>query len=60
MIKEVNRAGATILMVEQNSSMAFSISRRAYVLETGSIVIKGDTDDLRSDPGVQAAYLGDI
>ncbi|MDA8122001.1 MAG: ABC transporter ATP-binding protein [Deltaproteobacteria bacterium] len=60
MITEVNRAGATILLVEQNASMAFSISRRAYVLETGSIVIKGDTDDLRNDPGVQSAYLGDL
>jgi len=60
MIAEVNRAGATILLVEQNASMAFSVSHRAYVLETGSIVMQGATDDLRNDPGVQAAYLGDV
>jgi branched-chain amino acid transport system ATP-binding protein len=59
MIAEVNRAGATILLVEQNASMAFSVSHRAYVMETGSIVMQGATDDLRNDPGVQAAYLGD-
>jgi branched-chain amino acid transport system ATP-binding protein len=58
MITEVNRAGATILLVEQNASMALSVSRRAYVLEAGNIVLQGDTKDLQNDPMVQAAYLG--
>ncbi|MEK6779755.1 MAG: ABC transporter ATP-binding protein [Candidatus Deferrimicrobiota bacterium] len=58
MITEVNRAGATILLVEQNASMALSVSRRAYVLEAGNIVLQGGTEDLRNDPGVQSAYLG--
>jgi branched-chain amino acid transport system ATP-binding protein len=58
MITEVNRAGATILLVEQNASMALSVSRRAYVLEAGNIVLQGGTEDLQNDPMVQAAYLG--
>jgi len=60
MIKEVNRGGATILLVEQNAYMALSIAHRAYVLETGNIVLQGDSADLRNDPRVQAAYLGDV
>src|SRR5512134_1403553 len=60
MIKEVNRGGVTILLVEQNAYMALSISHRAYVLETGTIVLQGASDDLRNDPRVQAAYLGDL
>ena len=60
MIKEVNRGGVTILLVEQNAYMAMSISHRAYVLETGTIVLRGDSADLRNDPRVQAAYLGDV
>lgn len=58
MITEVNRAGATILLVEQNASMALSVARRAYVLEAGNIALQGSTEDLRNDPGVQSAYLG--
>lgn len=60
MITDVNRAGTTVLLVEQNASMAFSIARRAYVLEAGCVVLEGRTEDLRSDPGVQGAYLGDL
>jgi branched-chain amino acid transport system ATP-binding protein len=60
MIKEVNRGGVTILLVEQNAYMALSISHRTYVLETGTIVLQGDSADLRNDPRVQAAYLGDV
>jgi branched-chain amino acid transport system ATP-binding protein len=60
MIKEVNRGGVTILLVEQNAYMALSISQRAYVLEAGTIVLQGDSADLRNDPRVQAAYLGDV
>ncbi len=58
MITEVNRAGATILLVEQNASMALSVARRAYVLEAGNIALQGSTEELRNDPGVRAAYLG--
>jgi branched-chain amino acid transport system ATP-binding protein len=58
MITEVNRAGATILLVEQNASMALSVAHRAYVLEAGSIALQGNTEDLQNDPGVQTAYLG--
>ena len=60
MIKEVNRGGVTILLVEQNAYMALSIAHRAYVLETGRIVLQGDSADLRKDPRIQAAYLGDV
>jgi len=60
MITDMNRAGATILLVEQNASMALSIASRAYVLEAGNVVLQGRTEDLRNDPGVQAAYLGDV
>ena len=60
MIKEVNRGGATILLVEQNACMALSIAHRAYVLETGGIVLSGASSELRDDPRVQAAYLGDV
>ena len=60
MIEEVNRQGTTILLVEQNACMALSVAHRAYVLETGSVVLHGAPADLQNDPRVQAAYLGDI
>ena len=60
MIREVNRGGTTILLVEQNAHMALSVAHRAYVLETGSMVLQGAPADLRKDPRVQAAYLGDV
>jgi branched-chain amino acid transport system ATP-binding protein len=59
MIGEINEAGTTILLVEQNASMALAVSDRAYVLETGEIVLEGNASDLREDPKVRAAYLGD-
>jgi branched-chain amino acid transport system ATP-binding protein len=59
MIEEINRAGTTILLVEQNASMALAVSDRAYVLETGRIVLEGNASDLQEDPKVRAAYLGD-
>jgi branched-chain amino acid transport system ATP-binding protein len=58
MIEEVNRGGVAILLVEQNAFAAFSIAQRAYVLETGHVAMHGDTNELRNQPGVQAAYLG--
>jgi branched-chain amino acid transport system ATP-binding protein len=57
-ITEINRAGTTILLVEQNANYALDISQRAYVLETGRVVLEGASSDLRTNPEVQRAYLG--
>lgn len=57
-IREVNRQGITILLVEQNAKMALSISDRAYVLETGSISLEGGAKELLKDDRVRKAYLG--
>ncbi|MCR4792152.1 MAG: ABC transporter ATP-binding protein [Lachnospiraceae bacterium] len=57
-IKALNKAGTTILLVEQNAQMALSIADRAYVLETGRIVNAGTGKDLLNDDSVRKAYLG--
>jgi branched-chain amino acid transport system ATP-binding protein len=57
-IKEINSQGTSILLVEQNALMALSISNRAYVLETGRIVLEGNAEDVKNNPQVKAAYLG--
>ena len=57
-IKEVNKQGITILLVEQNAKMALAISDRAYVLETGNITLSGDAQELLNDARVKKAYLG--
>jgi branched-chain amino acid transport system ATP-binding protein len=57
-IAEINRDGMTILLVEQNANYALEVSRRGYVLETGRVVLEGESDMLRTDPEVQRAYLG--
>jgi branched-chain amino acid transport system ATP-binding protein len=57
-IKEINRSGVAILLVEQNANYALDISSRGYVLETGRVALANDSDQLRSDPDVQRAYLG--
>jgi branched-chain amino acid transport system ATP-binding protein len=57
-IKELNEQGTTILLVEQNASMALSIADRAYVLETGRVSMSGVANDLLHDKRVQQAYLG--
>ena len=57
-IKELNRAGTTILLVEQNAQMALSIAHRGYVLETGRIVATGTGAELLEDEAVKKAYLG--
>ncbi len=57
-IKDVNDSGVTVLLVEQNASMALSIADRAYVLETGLIVKEGAAADLKNDSAIQKAYLG--
>ncbi len=57
-IKKMHESGITILLVEQNAKMALSIADRAYVLETGKIVMEGNAKDLLGDPRVKKAYLG--
>jgi len=57
-IREVNKKGITILLVEQNAKMALSISNRAYVMETGKITMEGDAGELLKDDRVKKAYLG--
>jgi len=57
-IKEINASGTTILLVEQNAHMALSIANRAYVLETGKIVLSGDAQQLAASEEVRKAYLG--
>ena len=58
-IKELNHAGTTILLVEQNARMALSVADRAYVLETGTISMSGDAHELAEDDRVRKAYLGE-
>jgi len=57
-IKEINSQGTSILLVEQNAQMALSISNRAYVLETGRIVLSGLAGEIANNPQVKTAYLG--
>ena len=57
-IKDINEAGTTILLVEQNANMALSIANRAYVLETGKITLSGDAKELAASEDVRKAYLG--
>ena len=56
-IKAINENGTTVLLVEQNAKKALSIADRAYVLETGNIVLSGDAKDLMNDESVKKAYL---
>lgn len=58
-IKEVSASGTTVLLVEQNAKKALSIAHRAYVLETGNIVLEGNADDLLNDDSIKKAYLGE-
>ena len=58
-IKAINENGTTVLLVEQNAKKALSIADRAYVLETGSIVLSGDAKDLMNDESVKRAYLSE-
>lgn len=58
-IQEINKSGTTVLLVEQNAKKALSIANRAYVLETGKIVLSGDAKDLMNDDSVKKAYLGE-
>jgi branched-chain amino acid transport system ATP-binding protein len=58
-IDAINRAGVTVLVVEQNAHLALKHSRRAYVLETGRVVMEGPSAELLNDPRVKGAYLGE-
>jgi branched-chain amino acid transport system ATP-binding protein len=57
-VKEINAAGTTVLLVEQNALMALGIARRGYILQTGEIVLQDAADRLMVNPEVQKAYLG--
>ncbi|HDD62587.1 MAG TPA: ABC transporter ATP-binding protein [Chloroflexi bacterium] len=57
-IVEINKTGTTILLVEQNATVALSVANRGYVLQTGEIVLKDSAENLRKDEMVQKAYLG--
>ncbi len=57
-IKELNAKGTTILLVEQNALMALGVAHRAYVLQTGKIVLSGKAADVARDENVKKAYLG--
>jgi branched-chain amino acid transport system ATP-binding protein len=59
-IQEINRQGTTIFMVEQNAAMALSIAHRAYVLQTGVVVLSGSAAELRENPSIREAYLGEL
>ena len=57
-IKELNQAGTTILLVEQNAEMALRIAHRAYVLESGRITLSGTGEELLQSDAINEAYLG--
>ena len=57
-IAEINAAGTTVLLVEQNAAQALSRSDRAYILETGAVTREGPAEELLADDGIRAAYLG--
>ena len=57
-IMEINKAGTTVLLVEQNAHMALQVANRGYVLQTGEIVLSASAEALKNDPTVQKAYLG--
>lgn len=58
-IREISAGGTTVLLVEQNAKKALAIADRAYVLETGNIVLSGDADDMMNNESVKKAYLGE-
>jgi branched-chain amino acid transport system ATP-binding protein len=58
-IRDINRAGVTVLLVEQNAQGALSLAHRAYVMESGEITISGEARALLANPRVREAYLGE-
>lgn len=59
-IEEINKDGTTILLVEQNANMALSIANRAYVVETGTVVLSGDAIEMQNSDEIKEAYLGGL
>ena len=59
-IQEINRQGTTVFMIEQNANMALSIAHRAYVLQTGQVVLSGPAAELRENELIRYAYLGGL
>ena len=59
-IQTINRQGTTIFMVEQNAAMALSIAHRAYVLQTGMVVLQGTAAELQENEDIRQAYLGEL
>ncbi|MBT3807427.1 MAG: ATP-binding cassette domain-containing protein, partial [Desulfobacula sp.] len=57
-LKEINKLGTTILLVEQNARLALKFAQRGYVIENGYLVLKGQSDELLNNPDVKKAYLG--
>jgi branched-chain amino acid transport system ATP-binding protein len=59
-IDQINKAGTTVFMVEQNANMALSIADRGYVLQTGQIVLSDTAEGLLNNPQMRQAYLGEV
>ena len=59
-VRSINRQGTTILLVEQNAALALDVAQRAYVLETGAVVLSGSAADLARNQDVRRAYLGEM
>jgi branched-chain amino acid transport system ATP-binding protein len=57
-VRDINRNGTSVLLVEQNARMALNLAHRGYVLETGNVVVEGKSQDLTADERVKKAYLG--
>jgi branched-chain amino acid transport system ATP-binding protein len=58
-LREINNAGVTVLLVEQNAAQALTLADRGYVLETGELVLEGTGTELLADERIRAAYLGE-
>ena len=58
-IRDISAGGTTVLLVEQNAKKALSIADRAYVLETGNIVLSGDEKEMMNNESIKKAYLGE-
>jgi branched-chain amino acid transport system ATP-binding protein len=58
-VRDINKQGTTILLVEQNAAMALAVAQRGYVIETGAIVLSGTAAELADNPEVRRAYLGE-
>ncbi|KXH79328.1 ABC transporter ATP-binding protein [Sporosarcina sp. HYO08] len=57
-VRDINKEGTTILLVEQNANMALSVAERAYVIETGKVILSGTVEELQKSEEIKKAYLG--